>query len=230
MRRRSAGLVVGLVAVVLIAGCGPVDREPVPPPSTSTRPVSSPVESYPVAQIAALTPADPVLVGVADTALEAHPAARAAREDSVVAMWAALTDDARFAQYVQMNGVGSDVDVRRERSLIGPVPWIVTGISENPDGSTTVHTCAPASQTQMHKDDGSLEVLTHDFDYPRDITLSPLTAAEVAELVALGLEPPALRVRGYESLAGACDASAAVTQVFVGWRDVAPVGHYRDQG
>jgi hypothetical protein len=219
--RPGVALALGLV---LHAGCGPVD-EPAPTPTPSG------TGALPVAQIGALVPAEP---GAND--LEDTPAVQTIRETSTVLAWANLTDDAGFAQVTQWIDpksrpalVGLSTAVERDPYVrTGPMPFVALGVVDNADGSTTVRTCSRMTDlAYITKADGSPRGNIRDRGGLSDITVSPLTTDEIADLEAVGLTAPALRVRSYQAVSGGCDASGVVVQQFENWRDVAPVGRYR---
>jgi hypothetical protein len=110
---------------------------------------------------------------------------------------------------------------------IGPTPAVVLSVTEDAD-VVTVHTCQDR-RPQVMKADGSPYVPSIEEAMLVDITLSRVSEQEVAELAALGLEAPEYRVRDYRAFLGLpdCGAEGAVVQEFAGWRDVAPIGEYR---
>ncbi|MFB9954784.1 hypothetical protein [Cellulomonas denverensis] len=151
-----------------------------------------------------------------------------------VVAWANLTNTSHFAQFTQYIDPDANLGVidlnpraaSWEWVALGPSPRLVLSVDDNPDGTTVVHSCTYSSEevskaTGEPRDKAGLwsSLLV-------DTTLSPLTADEIAELDALGLEAPAMRVRGYQTVTGDCDASTATAQQFENWREHAPIGDY----
>jgi hypothetical protein len=215
-----------LAGAVVLTGCAPGKPHPV---ATEPTPVV-----HPHAPIPDLVPAEAVTPEVSEH--EDHPAVRQFRTTGVVLAWADLVDSGDFAQFTQHIDPSSDpvsigLDPRRSALRvtvpIGPTPAVVLSVTEDAD-VVTVHTCQDW-RPQVMKADGSRYVPSIDKAMLVDITLSPVSEREVAELAALGLEAPEYRVRGYRRFLNLpdCGAEGAVVQEFVGWRDVAPIGEYR---
>jgi len=232
-RRRHGAVHPRIVAaltltVALVSGCAPVAPDPVPTPSpTATGP-------FPVVVIGALAP--PQAVPAEFDEVETLPAVQVLRMTGIVLAWTNLIDSTEFAQFTQYidpasepNAIGLyELSAQDPYAPIGPTPYVVPSVTENPDGSTTVHTCG-GRRPQVSKADGTPRPPSSTIGLLMDITLSPLTTEEVAELTDLDLDAPPLRVRHYQTVTGECDASAAVVQEFENWREVAPIGHYRDK-
>ena len=224
MRAAARGLVVGVV-VVSLAGCWtvpPPPREPVPEPS-----ITGP---FPPAPLDRLVPAEAVTSD--EAGFESHPAVQAARMTSAVVAWANLVDGIEFGQFTRYIDPGwePNVIVLDEDNVwnaavpIGPTPFEVRSVTENPDGSTTVQVCE-AAWPAVFKEDGA-PVPRRDFTGLMDFRVSPLTEQEVAQLTRWGMQSPALRVRDYTPAAGDCEPTSAVVQEFANWRAVAPIGQY----
>jgi hypothetical protein len=214
-----------LAGAVVLTGCAPGKPHPV-------RVVPTPVV-HPHAPIPDLVPAEAVPPEVSEH--EGHPAVRQFRTTEAVIAWADLVDSGDFAQFTQhidpLSGlVTIGLDPRsagRVTVPIGPTPAVVLSVTEDA-GVVTVHTCQQW-RPQVMKVDGSRYVPSIEEAMLVDITLSPVSEQEVAELAALGLQAPEYRVRDYRRFLNLpdCGAEGAVVQEFVGWRDVAPIGEYR---
>jgi hypothetical protein len=212
-------------AGALLTGCAPGKPHPVVS-------VLTPVV-HPHAPIPDLVPAEAVAPEVSEH--EGHPAVRELRTTEVVVAWADLVDSGEFAQFTQhidpssgLVTIGLDSRSARHPTVpIGPTPAVVLSVAEDA-GVVTVQTCQ-GWRPQVMKADGSPYVPSIDEAMLADITLSPLSQQEAAELATLGLEAPEYRVRHYRTLVGLpdCGAVGAVVQEFAGWRDVAPIGEYR---
>jgi hypothetical protein len=215
-----------LAGAVVLTGCAPGKPHPV-------RVVPTPVV-HPHAPIPDLVPAEAVTPEVSEH--EGHPAVRQFRTTEVVLAWADLVDSGEFAQFTQhidpssgLVTIGLDPRGARHPTVpIGPTPAVVLSVTEDA-GVVTVHTCQ-GWRPQVMKVDGSRYVPSDDDAMLVDITLSPVSELEVAELAALGLEAPEYRVRDWRAFLGLpdCGAEGAVVQEFAGWRDVAPIGAYRE--
>ena len=226
MRAAARGLVVGVV-VVSLAGCWtvpPPPREPVPEPS-----ITGP---FPPAPLDTLVPAQAVTSD--EAGFESHPAVQTARITDAVLAWANLVDGIEFGQFTRYIDPGwePNVIVLDEDNVwnaavpIGPTPYEVRSVTENPDGSTTVQVCEGA-WPQVFKEDGApVPALSSDYGSVMDITVSPLTEQEVAQLTRWGMQSPAMRVRDYWPAAGRCEPELMVVQEFANWRAVAPIGQY----
>jgi hypothetical protein len=225
VRRRAAVAVAAACAVGLLAGCAPGAPHPVVVEPTPV--------VHPHAPIPELTPLQAVAPEVAEH--EGHPAVRQLRTTGVVLAWADLVDSGDFAQFTQhidpasgAKSIGLDPRTAwRSTVPIGPTPAVVLAVTEDA-GVVTVHTCQQW-RPQVRKADGSRYVPSIEEAMLVDVTLSRVSQEEVAELAALGLEAPEYRVRDYRRFLGLpdCGAVGAVVQEFVGWRDVAPIGEYR---
>jgi hypothetical protein len=212
-------------AGALLTGCAPGKPHPV-------RVVPTPVV-HPHAPIPDLVPAEVVTPEVSEH--EGHPAVRELRTTEVVLVWADLVDSGDFAQFTQhvdpaSGAISIGLDPRSAEHPtvpIGPTPAVVLSVTEEA-GVVTVRTCERL-RPQVMKADGSPYVPSIDEAMLVDTTLSPVSEQEVAELAALGLEAPEYRVRDYRAFLGLpdCGAEGAVVQEFAGWRDVAPIGEYR---
>ena len=226
MRAAARGLVVGVV-VVSLAGCWtvpPPPREPVPEPSITGPFLPAPLDT--------LVPAQAVTSD--EAGFESHPAVQAARMTTAVVAWANLVDGIEFGQFTRYIDPGwePNVIVLNERNArqptvpVGPMPFEVRSVTENTDGSTTVRVCE-GRWSQIFKEDGApVPRSSADEGFLTDITVSPLTEQEVAQLTAWGMQSPALRVRAYTPAAGDCGATSGVVQEFANWRAVAPIGQY----
>ena len=217
-----------LAGAVVLTGCAPGEPHPV---ATEPTPVV-----HPHAPIPDLVPAVAAAPEVSEH--EGHPAVRQFRTTGVVLAWADLVDSGEFAQFTQhidpaAGAISIGLDARRSARHptvpIGPTPAVVLSVTEDADAdAVTVHTCQDR-RPQVMKADGSPYVPSIEEAMLVDITLSRVSEQEVAELAALGLEAPEYRVRGYRRFLNLpdCGAEGAVVQEFVGWRDVAPIGEYR---
>lgn len=229
----AVGAVLGVMAALVAAAYATGGRaDPSASPSPSPSPSPSATAPFPPASIGALVPAEAV-VGEA-AAFESHPAVQTMRTTSTVLAWASLVDGIEFAQFTQYVDPASEPGVigldehaaERPYAPIGPTPYEVRSVTENPDGSVTVRRCEKV-RPMASKDNGTRLGETYDLDVLFDVTVSPLTEWEVAELAALGHEAPAMRVRAYDVVSGRdCGASSAVVQEFATWREVAPIGRY----
>lgn len=222
-RHATATAALLLAGALLLTGCDTADP---PPPGPAYTPPTPPS----IAQIAPLVPADP-----APNDLENTPEVQAIRETYRVIAWANLTDDPDFAQVTQWIDpasapgiVGSSDAVERDEYVrTGPMPFHALSASVASDGSIQVRTCIRVSgESYVAKSDGRPRAGLSDYGALSDLVLSPLTPDESAEVEALGLTAPALRIRSYHAVSGGCDASGIVIQQFESWRDVAPIGHY----
>ena len=214
---RRALTVVAVIAALVLAACtDDTTAEPSPtgPP-------------YPVADIA---PLEPALDATAP--FEDHLAVQIMRTTNMIWAWSELTDTREFAQYTQYFDPAREPDLRPAPPQyrwvsIGPAPQTVQSVTDNPDGSIVVRSCGYTTD-EVSKDTGK----SRDYDNDQrqgilvDTTLSPLTEAEIARLTDLGLDPPALWVRGNQTVTGDCDPSSATVQHFADWREYAPIGHY----
>ena len=223
-RGAAVGVAVGVV-VVSLAGCWtvpPPPREPVPEPS-----ITGP---FPPALMERLVPAEAVTSD--EAGFESHPAVQTVRMTSAVVAWANLVDGIEFGQFTRYIDPGwePNVIVLDEDNVwnaavpIGPTPFEVRSVTENPDGSTTVQVCE-AAWPQVSKEDGA-PVPRPGFSRLTDITVSPLIEQEVAQLTLWGMQSPAMRVRDYWPAAGRCEPELMVVQEFANWRAVAPIGQY----
>ena len=224
-RGAAVGVVVGLA--VSLAGCWtvpPPPREPVPEPS-----ITGP---FPPAPLDTLVPAQAVTSD--EAGFESHPAVQTARITDAVLAWANLVDGIEFGQFTRYIDPGwePNVIVLNERNSwrlavpIGPTPFEVRSVTENPDGSTTVQVCEGV-WPQVFKEDGApVQASAPEYGSVMDFTVSPLTEQEVAQLTLWGMQSPALRVRDYRPAAGRCEPELMVVQEFANWRAVAPIGRY----
>ncbi len=206
-----------LAAALVLAACTDdttAEPSPIGPP-------------YPVSDIA---PLEPALDATAP--FEDHPAVQVMRTTSMIGAWAALIDSREFAQFTQYFDPARGLDRRPPQDsyrwvATGPAPRVIVSVTDNPDGSTMVRYCSYTTD-EINKDTGE----PRDYDGTGkqgllvDTTLSPLTDAEITRLTDLGLDPPALWVRGNQTVTGDCDPSSATVQHFADWREYAPIGHY----
>lgn len=220
MTRRPGFAVAAVLACLVLTACGTTpEPEPIP---TATGP-------YPAADITPLTPALPP-----DTPYQDHPAVQTMRDTSTIIAWANLTNTTHFAQFTQQIDPDSNpgvIDLNPRAAIyewvaLGPNPRLVLSVEENADGTTVVHSCIYTAE-EVSKATGEPRDMTGlSRSTLIDTTVSPLTEDEIAELDALGLEAPAMRVRGYQTVTGECDASTATAQQFENWREHAPIGDY----
>ncbi len=233
MTRRRAWQTV-LLSVVLIAAVTVVVlvvtrvAPPYPRPAPASTPTPTPTGPFPLAEIAPLEPAQPA-VGQYDE----HPAVQVYRETAIILAWANLTNDpyiGQVTQYIDFDSspglAGYSESIKRyEFVALGPSPEIIQSLTENPDGSTTLRTCS-AMPREVTKNTGELRYRSTNLGFLTDVTLSPLTAREQAELAARGLDAPPLRVREYDAISGECDDTGVIAQEFASWQDYAPIGDY----
>ncbi|WP_169166407.1 hypothetical protein [Cellulomonas taurus] len=182
---------------------------------------------YPVADIA---PLEPALDAAAP--FEDHPAVQIMRTTSMIGAWSTLIGTREFAQYTQYFDPAREPDLRPAPPqyrwiAIGPKPRVIVSVTDNADGSTVVRSCGYTTD-EVSKDTGEPRdyVSAQQRGLLVDTTLSPLTDEEIARLTDLGLDPPALWVRGNQTVTGDCDPSSATVQHFADWREYAPIGHY----
>lgn len=213
-----------LVTVLVATRVAP----PYPHTAPAATPTPTPTGPFPLAEIAPLDPAQPATGPYDD-----HPAVQVYRETKTVLAWANLTNNPYLGQITQYTDFDSEPaligysESRRhyEYVALGPTPSIIQSLTENADGSTTLRVCSLMPR-EVDKTTGELRHQTADLPSPADITLSPLTATEQAELAAQDLDAPPLRVREYDAISGECDATGVIAQEFVNWQDYAPIGDY----
>lgn len=146
-----------------------------------------------------------------------------------------MDEFAQFTQYIdpasEPGVIGLDKDSATFPLVsVGPTPFEVRSVSDDADGSTTVATCQ-SYRPEVFEVDGSPRPSVLTVDILVEISVSPVTAREAAELAEQGLEAPELPVRGDQPMYNLpdCEATGAVVQAFVSWRDVAPIGRYRER-
>lgn len=230
-RALLALLAVAGVVALLVRAYATSEKYAVPEPDPT--PTSTPLTT----RASTPGPLDPPLPTHTD--LEDTPEVQALRHDTAVHRWAhmnALCKTAEYQALVDDDYYGCailySISSKRPWSAIGPTPFTPLALHPTDDGGAHLQACVTwdfgrwvyVDSLEPYAGQRYLGELRPAIDQDKRVAtyyLTPLSADEHAAAVALGLDPPAFRVRRETIGDERCDDTDVTVQTFTDWRQTA---------